>query len=157
LRKSELKTQEDDYLYKANQLRLKTPTKAVQTQFYKYDTLPHKKQAKNNVKCMTGNVGIFHFFFLSLSFEIFQGSRQFIIYFRGKVPQPDSYKQQSGYHNDPKEKVSMQNIQIIANIELFPPRLRYSRGYRDVSDWVEEVKGEEEFEDQSEKERERFE
>ena len=51
----------------------------------------------------------------------------------------------------------MQNIQNIANIELFPPRLRYSRGYRDVSDWVEEVKGEEEFEDQSEKERERFE
>ena len=51
----------------------------------------------------------------------------------------------------------MQNIQTVANIAIFLPRLRYSRGYRDVSDWVEEVKGEEEFEDQSEKERERFE
>ena len=35
-------------------------------------------------------------------------------------------------------------------------RLRYSRGYRDVSNWVEDVEREEEWEDQSEKERERF-
>ena len=37
------------------------------------------------------------------------------------------------------------------------PRLRYSRGYRDVSNWVEEVdREEEEWVDQSEKERERY-
>ena len=36
-------------------------------------------------------------------------------------------------------------------------RLRYSRGYRDVSDWVEDLEREDDWEDQSEKERERFE
>ena len=40
---------------------------------------------------------------------------------------------------------------------MFLSRLRYSRGYRDVSDWVEEVDTEEEWVDQSEKERERYE
>ena len=42
-------------------------------------------------------------------------------------------------------------------IIFFFSRLRYSRGYRDVSDWVDDLDREDEWEDQSEKERERFE
>ena len=43
-------------------------------------------------------------------------------------------------------------------LTIFLPRLRYSRGYMDVSDLVEEVdRVEEEWVDQSEKERERYE
>ena len=102
MRKPQLKTQEDDYPCKANQLSVKTPTKAVHTQLYKYTTLPHKKQARKNVKCMTGHVGRY--------FEIFQGSRQFILYFRGKVPYPDSDIQHTGCNNHPEEKISMPNI-----------------------------------------------
>ena len=56
-------------------------------------------------------------------FDIFQGSRQFIIYFHGEVSHPDSDRQHPGCQKDPEKKVSQPNIQIIANIEISWPTL----------------------------------